>query len=233
VVATAVAAGTAVADDLHPLIRPDQRVNADCDMARPIKRRRGVPAGLLVTILGAWGALIPFIGPYFDYSIGFDDAWHWSANRLWLSILPGAVAVIGGLMMMFGATRRTVSTGALMALLSGMWFVVGPSVSMLWENGDLGTGAAFGDTGTRVLEWLGYHFGLGALIAALGAYELGFMAALPVADEVDGRPLAGRRERPPRRSRRRFLRRDRVEETPVESNGHRESPVRADAEPPR
>ena len=182
-------------------------------MAGPIKRRRGVPAGLLITILGAWGALIPFIGPYFDYSIGSDDAWHWTMNRLWLSVMPGAVAVAGGLMMMFGATRRAVSTGALMALLAGMWFVVGPSVSMLWENGDLGTGAALGDTGTRVLEWLGYFYGVGALIAALGAYELGFMAALPVVDEVDSRPVAGRRERAPRRTRRRrFLSRDRVEE---------------------
>ena len=82
-----------------------------------------------------------------------------------------------------------------------------------------------------MLEWLGYFYGVGALIAALGAYELGFMAALPVVDEVAARPVAGRRERAPRRTRRRrFLRRDRVEEAPVESNGHREPPVRADAE---
>src|SRR3954447_24156053 len=174
-------------------------------MARPIKRRRGVPSGLLITILGAWGALIPFIGPYFDYSIGSPDTWHWATNRLWLSILPGAVAVIGGLMMMFGATRRAVSTGALMAMLAGIWLVVGPSVSMLWENGAVGTGAALGDTGTRVIEWLGDFYGVGALIAALGAYELGFMAALPVVDDVRDRPAVDRDRAPRRTRRRRFL----------------------------
>jgi hypothetical protein len=202
-------------------------------MARPIKRRRGVPSGLLITVLGAWGALIPFIGPYFDYSIGSGDTWHWTMNRLWLSILPGAVAAIGGLMMMFGATRRAVSTGALMAMLAGIWFVVGPSVSMLWENGDLGTGAALGDTGTRVLEWLGYFYGVGALITALGAYELGFMAALPVVDDVEARPAVDRRRdrvAPRGRRRRRFLSRHRGrDEAPAESNGRREA-VPADAE---
>jgi hypothetical protein len=201
-------------------------------MARPIKRRRGVPSGLLITILGAWGALVPFIGPYFDYSIGSGDTWHWATNRLWLSVLPGAVAVLGGLMMMFGATRRTVSAGALMATLAGIWFVVGPSVSMLWEHGDLGTGAALGDTGTRVLEWVGYFYGLGALITALGAYALGFMAALPVVDEVHPRPAPVSGERAPRRTWTRRFRRRHHDDTPVESNGHRE-PVPADTERPR
>src|SRR3954447_19923929 len=151
-------------------------------MARPIKRRRGVPSGLLITILGAWGALIPFIGPYFDYSIGSSDTWHWTTNRLWLSVLPGAVTALGGLMMMFGATRRTVSTGALMATLAGLWFIVGPTVSVLWQNGRPATGAALGGDFTRVIEWIGYFYGLGGLITALGAYAMGFMAGPPVGD---------------------------------------------------
>src|SRR5437764_4891631 len=125
-------------------------------MALPVRRRRGFPSGLLITILGAWGALVPFIGPYWNYTIGSSATWHWSTNRLWLSVLPGAVAALGGLMMMLGGTRRAVSTGALLATLAGIWFVAGPSVSMLWEHGRVATGPALGHTGTRVVEWLGY-----------------------------------------------------------------------------
>jgi hypothetical protein len=168
---------------------------------------------------------VPFIGPYFDLSIGSSDTWHWTVNRLWLSVLPGAVAVLGGMLMILGRTRRSVSAGGLLALLAGLWFITGPSVSMLWENGALGTGVALGDTGTRVIEWLGYFYATGALITALAAYALGFMAALPIVDEPVAATAAGpdvAERRPPRR--RRFLRRSRSEVDPADGrvNGSRD-----------
>jgi hypothetical protein len=140
--------------------------------------------GLLLVALGVWAALIPFVGPYFDYQIGSGDTWHWTIDRLWLSVLPGAAAALGGLIMLFSTRRSTASLGGLLALAGGLWLVAGPSVSMLWNHGAIAAGAAAGDTGVRVLEWLGFFYGTGALITLLAAYGLGFLAALPVVDEA-------------------------------------------------
>jgi hypothetical protein len=111
--------------------------------------------------LGIWGALIPFVGPYFDYQIGTTQTWDWTSDRFLLSVLPGAAAAIGGLIMLYSTRRATASFGGLLALAGGLWFLAGPSVSMLWNDGVPATGAAIGDTGTRVLEWIGFFYGTG------------------------------------------------------------------------
>ena len=58
-----------------------------------IPRSRGVISGILLVILGAWVAIIPFVGPTFKYAIGSTTAWDWTAGRFWLNVLPGAVAI--------------------------------------------------------------------------------------------------------------------------------------------
>src|SRR3989442_481018 len=63
----------------------------------PIPRRRGVLGGLLLVLLGLWAALIPFVGPYFNFEFVSDKAWDWTSDRFWLSVLPGAVIALGGL----------------------------------------------------------------------------------------------------------------------------------------
>ena len=42
-----------------------------------IPRSRGAASGFLLILLGAWGALIPFVGPYFDfaYTPGQESTW--------------------------------------------------------------------------------------------------------------------------------------------------------------
>src|SRR5438132_2100746 len=152
--------------------------------ARKIPRRRGAITGVLLVILGLWGALVPFVGPYFNYQIGTTATWDWSAERLWLSVLPGAAAVLGGLIMLYSVRRASASFGALLALAGGLWFVVGPTLSMLWNHGVIATGTAFGANGTRVLEWVGFFYGSGALITVLASYGLGFLSALPVTGEA-------------------------------------------------
>jgi hypothetical protein len=151
---------------------------------RRIPRRRGALTGFLLVLLGIWGALIPFVGPYFDYQIGTTETWDWSSDRFLLSVLPGVAAVLGGLIMLFSTRRSVASFGGLLALAGGLWFVVGPSMSMLWNDGIPATGAAIGDTGTRVVEWIGFYYGTGGLITAFSAYGLGFLAALPITGEA-------------------------------------------------
>jgi hypothetical protein len=151
---------------------------------------------VLLILLGLWGALIPFLGPYFDYQIGTTSTWDWSADRLWLSVLPGAAAVVGGLILLYSRRRASASLGGLLALAGGLWFVVGPAVSMLWNGGVSATGPAIGDNGTRVLEWLGFFYGTGGLITLFSAYGLGFLAALPVTGEAV-RPMPAQPEQEP------------------------------------
>jgi hypothetical protein len=138
----------------------------------------------VIVVAGLWGGLIPFVGPYFDYQIGTSSTWDWSADRLWLSVLPAAAAVTGGLILVYSTRRSSASLGGLLALAGGLWFLAGPTVSMLWNHGALATGPAFGDSGTRVLEWLGFFYGIGAVITLMSAYALGFLAALPVTGEA-------------------------------------------------
>jgi hypothetical protein len=147
-----------------------------------VPRTRGAVGGIAVTVLGIWGALIPFVGPYFDYSVGPTDSWHWTTGRLWLSVLPGAVAILGGLMMTLSRSRARAATGALLGVLAGLWFLVGPTVSELWNSGVSQAGAPQGDRGTRVLAELGYHILLGGLIVYFAAAALGRLSIRSVRD---------------------------------------------------
>ena len=45
-------------------------------------RSRGAVSGLLLIILGAWGALVPFIGPYFHFAYTPGQPWVWSRHAL-------------------------------------------------------------------------------------------------------------------------------------------------------
>ena len=61
-----------------------------------MRRSRGAFSGFLLMLLGLWGALIPFIGPYFHRAYTPDKAWTYNTGRLWLELLPGAAVFVGG-----------------------------------------------------------------------------------------------------------------------------------------
>jgi hypothetical protein len=147
-----------------------------------IPRTRGALTGLLLIGLGLWGGLIPFIGPSFGYAIGPDNAWDWTAGRLWLEVLPAVVVVAGGVLLLTATTRGAGAMGGALALAGGAWFIVGPSMSMLWNDGVAQTGAAHGSTGVRVLAWLGFFYLLGAAIAVTAAWALGRFSVVSVRD---------------------------------------------------
>src|SRR5215472_6729353 len=88
---------------------------------------RGRLTGGLLILLGAWGAVIPFVGPYFGFAYTPDKAWAYTSGRLWLSIVPGAAAVLGGILVL--ASDGAAPVGAFLAALGGAWFVIGPLAS--------------------------------------------------------------------------------------------------------
>jgi hypothetical protein len=139
-------------------------------------------AGLAILIAGVWGGLIPFVGPYFHFTLGPDHTWTWTSARLYLDVLPAAAAVLGGLILLGWGPRIAGRIGSLLALAGGIWFAVGPDVSRLWHSGGA-QGLAHGAGGRRTLEYLTFHSGLGVLIVMLAAFALPGVLALrrPVA----------------------------------------------------
>jgi len=158
-----------------------------------MRRSRGALSAVLLVLLGLWGALVPFIGPYFGYAFGSDQPWVYTTDRLWLNILPGVAVLIGGLILGPSGNRLGGGFGAWLALVGGIWFTVGPSVSQLWgPPGAAGPiGQPLGSTGLVVAEQLGYFFGLGALVTMLAAGALGRITVRSVRDvPVEPAPTA-------------------------------------------
>lgn len=134
-------------------------------------------------ILGLWAALIPFVGPYFNLSMHNDQTWFWMTDRLWLNILPGACAFLGGLILMSSGTRISARTGALLAAAGGIWLVAGPTVSMLWHHGQIAVGPPIFGFKRQALEWFAMYYGVGAIITALSSYAYGMLTTRPVVAE--------------------------------------------------
>ncbi len=138
-------------------------------------RSRGAVSGLLLIVLGAWGALIPFIGPYFNFAYTPGQQWVWTAVRGWLEVLPGIATVAGGVLLIGSRDRVSAIFGGWLAVLGGAWFVVGPAFAPVLHIGAVGDPVASTE-GKRALLEVSYFSGLGALIVFLGGAVLARLA---------------------------------------------------------
>ncbi|MGH2914632.1 MAG: hypothetical protein ACRDMX_06570 [Solirubrobacteraceae bacterium] len=139
-------------------------------------RSRGAMTGLTLLVLGVWGGIVPFIGPWFHYSFINQNAFSFPTyGRLWLEILPGALAAFAGLQLIGTNHRGSAASAGLLACIAGGWFVIGQSVSTLWYHGVSQAGVPLGGTFMRMIEELGYFYLLGAVIVFLGATAMGRM----------------------------------------------------------
>ena len=178
-------------EESPPEHRPTTTRPSDADpalrrrAARWIPRSRGAISGGLLALLGIWGGLVPFVGPYFGYEFGSDETWVMTWDRVWLDVLPGAALLIGGLLLLTSRRRASAAFGALLAAAGGIWYVIGPAMSLLWDV-TLGPqspiGSPVGSTGVHVLELLGYFYALGALATVLAAFALGRLSLVAAAD---------------------------------------------------
>jgi hypothetical protein len=144
-----------------------------------MRRSRGAFSGFLLILLGLWGALIPFIGPYFHFAYTPDKAWTYNTGRLWLELLPGAAVFLGGVLLMAARSRHTALFGALLAAAAGAWFTLGPVLSPLWNNHvAMGGSPASSTQYMRIMEQLGFFTALGVVIVFVAGAALGRIASV-------------------------------------------------------
>jgi hypothetical protein len=149
-----------------------------------VPRSRGAISGILLVLLGLWGGLLPFAGPYVDFGFTPDDPWVYNADRLQLSVAPAAATALGGLIIFLAASRGFAMIGAGLAALGGAWFAVGGPVATLWDVS--GVGAPLGtEEGRRLGEQLSGFAGLGVVVVFLAALALGRFAVAGVRETPD------------------------------------------------
>jgi hypothetical protein len=144
---------------------------------------RGATSGALLLVLGAWAAIVPFIGPYLDfaYTPATNTAWTWTAGRGWFEVAPGAAVLAGGLLLL-GSTNRVVAiSGSWLGIAGGAWLIIGPSLTGVLKL-TIGTPDPTSSTNVQALEALFFFYAVGALILFLAAAALGRLSVQSVRD---------------------------------------------------
>jgi hypothetical protein len=165
-----------------------------------VRRSQGAVSGAFLILLGLWGALIPFVGPYFHYAYTPtpDRVWAVTAGRMWLEVAPGAVTLVSGGVMIISRFRLLVLLGAWLAALAGTWFAVGSLVAARWSTvPDAGKPAGIG-IARPLLEQLGFFTGLGVVIVFSAALAIGRLTVLGAREEMEDWDELGEPESEPR-----------------------------------
>jgi len=168
-----------------------------------IPRTRGAVCGVLLILLGLWGGLAPFIGPYIHFGFTPDKAWTYTTGRLYLSAIPGAAALVGGLMVLITRSRAFGISGGVLGALAGAWFIVGSGfVTAVLKNTSVNVGAPLQSASLTAtlqdyLERAALFFGVGALIvfaAALAIGRFSMLAAKDIEEEADAYSYANQQQ---------------------------------------
>lgn len=144
--------------------------------------------GITALVVGAWGALAGYIGPYFSFRPVANQVWVENWQNGLLHLLPGAVAAAAGLMLLaMGPARRSVRGGAfllpgLLLVAAGAWFVIGP---VAWPT--FHSGPAYNpvlNANQTLLRVACSSYAPGLVLAVLGgmALKAGLVPAVPAED---------------------------------------------------
>lgn len=148
--------------------------------------------GLWTLLLAAWAGISVFVGPLFGWHPTSLTAWDWTTQNWLLHLVPGAVGVFAGLMMlgMIGARgigrRSGISLASLLAMGAGAWLIIGPVAYHIFESG---YGYSQGASATsNFLHQIGANLGPGVLLLILGGMAFKAATAVPriVYEPVDG-----------------------------------------------
>jgi hypothetical protein len=132
-------------------------------------------------LAGLWGGLAPFVGPTFGYSPDGGGSFHWDLARAMLGALPGAAAVVAGLLVLACARSAEISVGrggivlaGAVLFASGAWLALGPVAwPVLWSQSYFVHSSAMSDFG-RVA---GFAAGPGLVLTALSGLTAGALVS--------------------------------------------------------
>lgn len=177
--------GTAPRDEVRQTDEPVRQAAHDEQPASPVSAARRALlsfSGLLVALVAAWGGIVPYLGPRIGFGLNGQPAWRMSEANTVLHLVPGAVGVLCGLVILgagpaFIRARFSAGFFGLVAMAAGAWFVVGPAAWPLLQSGANGGGAfVSGSVGVRGFVYqVGYQWGPGLLMVALAGIAVGLL----------------------------------------------------------
>jgi hypothetical protein len=123
--------------------------NADSSLP---DRWSATAVGALAIVVGAWGGIAPYVGHALHYSADGSATWTWNLQHALLSLLPGAMAVVGGVLLVVTAWVRRERASVLHAVglaaatvllgLGSVWFLIGSSVWPIYFTSHVLVGAS-------------------------------------------------------------------------------------------
>ena len=136
-------------------------------------------AGVVATVVSAWGGIVPYIGPLFSFSGDGSGSWHWSMAHAVLALVPGALGVLLGLFVVaesrgvtVGRGRLSLATAGVLLMACGAWFAIGP---LAWPVISSGSTYFVAGTHLRILAYeVGYSIGTGIVLVICGAFVDGW-----------------------------------------------------------
>jgi hypothetical protein len=156
---------------LHETTRDTRRVGSSVH-----SRVATTVVGAVSIIIAAWGGLAPYVGHALQFNPDNSLTWTWNLRHSLLYLLPGSVAVVGGALIVtsawvkrwrgFDPSRVLLPLGALLVGVSGMWFILGPSVWPIFYGGHVFSAVS----PTRLFDLeLVYNLGVGIVLTGMAA----------------------------------------------------------------
>jgi hypothetical protein len=136
-------------------------------------------AGVIALLVSAWGGIIPYVGPVFNYSADGSASWHWNLAHTVLALVPGALGVLLGLFVIaesrgitVGRGRMSLAMAGTLLMICGAWFAIG---FLAWPVISDAGPYFVATTHLRVLaDQVGYGIGVGLILVFCGAYVVGW-----------------------------------------------------------
>jgi hypothetical protein len=144
-----------------------------------------------VAVVGAWATLIAYAGRQYGLAVDSAPDWQQTTYRIALHLVPGAAAVLSGLVLLLtvpglrrGRRRFLGGLAALLAIAAGTWLILGRGALAAY------TGLANVDTmpGSPAIAFLlraAFESGPGVLLLVFGAWSLGLQAVGRIRDRTE------------------------------------------------